>query len=43
MFSNKYVFAGAIVSSGLGGLIVGLFNVRVRFTSYLFIVTPFIQ
>ncbi|MBS4209926.1 PTS sugar transporter [Bacillus sp. FJAT-50079] len=28
MFSNKYVFAGAIASSGLGGLLVGLFNVR---------------
>lgn len=28
MFSNKFVFAGAIASSGLGGLLVGLFNVR---------------
>ena len=28
MFSNKMVFAGAILSSGLGGLLVGLFNVR---------------
>ncbi|MFK4997859.1 hypothetical protein ACI2OX_11685 [Bacillus sp. N9] len=28
MFSNKYVFAGAIASSGLGGLLVGIFNVR---------------
>jgi fructose-specific phosphotransferase system IIC component len=28
MFSNKYIFAGAIISSGLGGLLVGLFDVR---------------
>ena len=28
MFSNKLIFAGAILSSGLGGLLVGLFNVR---------------
>jgi fructose-specific phosphotransferase system IIC component len=28
MFSNKYIFAGAILSSGLGGLLVGLFDVR---------------
>ncbi|WP_054956820.1 hypothetical protein [Paenibacillus dakarensis] len=28
MFSNKLVFAGAIVSAGLGGLLVGLFEVR---------------
>lgn len=28
MFSNKLVFAAAIVSSGLAGLTVGLFNVR---------------
>jgi fructose-specific phosphotransferase system IIC component len=28
MFSNKYIFAGAILSSGFGGLLVGLFDVR---------------
>jgi fructose-specific phosphotransferase system IIC component len=28
MFSNKFIFAGAIISSGLGGLLVGLFDVR---------------
>lgn len=28
MFSNKLIFAGAIVSSGIGGLLVGLFDVR---------------
>ncbi|MCM3567611.1 PTS sugar transporter [Neobacillus mesonae] len=28
MFSNKFIFAGAILSSGIGGLLVGLFNVR---------------
>jgi fructose-specific phosphotransferase system IIC component len=28
MFSNKYIFAGAIISSGFGGLLVGLFDVR---------------
>lgn len=28
MFSSKIVFGGAIVSGGLGGLLVGLFNVR---------------
>ncbi|MFD1954230.1 PTS sugar transporter [Paenibacillus thailandensis] len=28
MFSNKTVFAGAIVSGGVGGALVGLFNVR---------------
>ncbi|MEH7121013.1 PTS sugar transporter [Neobacillus vireti] len=28
MFSNKIIFAGAIISSGLGGLLVGLFDVR---------------
>ncbi|WP_233201425.1 hypothetical protein [Sporosarcina sp. P13] len=28
MFSNKFVFAGAIVSGGIGGMIVGLFDVR---------------
>lgn len=28
MFSNKAVFGGAILSGGVGGLLVGLFNVR---------------
>jgi len=28
MFSNKMVFAGAIVASGVGGGLVGVFNVR---------------
>lgn len=28
MFSNKFVFAGAILSAGAGGALVGLFNVR---------------
>lgn len=28
MFSNKLVFAGAIASAGLGGMLVGLFGVR---------------
>ncbi|WP_121613572.1 PTS sugar transporter [Mesobacillus foraminis] len=28
MFSNKLIFAGAIISSGLGGLLVGFFDVR---------------
>jgi fructose-specific phosphotransferase system IIC component len=28
MFSNKFIFAGAIISSGFGGLLVGLFDVR---------------
>ncbi|MBM4761403.1 PTS sugar transporter [Bacillus sp. B15-48] len=28
MFSNKFIFAGAILSSGFGGLLVGLFGVR---------------
>jgi len=28
MFSNKLIFAGAIVSSSIGGLLVGLFDVR---------------
>lgn len=28
MFSNKLVFAGAIASAGLGGLLVGMFEVR---------------
>ncbi|QCT04695.1 putative membrane protein [Paenibacillus algicola] len=28
MFSNKLVFGGAIMSAGLGGLLVGLFEVR---------------
>ena len=28
MFSNKIVFGGAILSGGVGGLLVGLFNVR---------------
>ncbi|MEH7383357.1 PTS sugar transporter [Bacillus sp. JJ1533] len=28
MFSNKFIFAGAVISSGLGGLLVGLFDVR---------------
>lgn len=28
MFSNKFVFAGAVFSAGAGGALVGLFNVR---------------
>ncbi|WP_141432751.1 PTS sugar transporter [Bacillus sp. 03113] len=28
MFSNKIVFGGALISAGLGGALVGLFNVR---------------
>lgn len=28
MFSNRIVFAGAIISGGVGGALVGLFNVR---------------
>lgn len=28
MFSSKFIFAGAVISSGLGGLLVGLFDVR---------------
>jgi fructose-specific phosphotransferase system IIC component len=28
MFSNRMVFAGAIVSSGIAGMLVGVFNVR---------------
>jgi len=28
MFSNKMIFSGAIISSGLGGLLVGFFDVR---------------
>lgn len=28
MFSNKFIFGGAIVSAGLGGLLVGMFEVQ---------------
>lgn len=28
MFSNKFIFSGAIVSAGLGGLLVGMFEVQ---------------
>lgn len=28
MFSNKFVFAGAIISGGVGGMLVGIFNVK---------------